>query len=330
MSLNPTPTENQKKVSLEAVVPDDFAGKRLDQALQELFPDYSRTVLQEWLKKEWIQINGKAMRAKDKVKGGEHIAINAAICIQTECKPEDIPLNIIYEDQDILIINKPVGLVTHPGAGNREHTLANALLHHDPNLKALPRAGIVHRLDKNTSGLLVIAKTLEAHTYLIKALQARNIHREYDAIVNGILISGGTIDKPIGRHPTLRTKMAVTEDGKEAITHFRIQEKFRAHTWIRVVLETGRTHQIRVHMTHLGHPLIGDQEYSRLQFPKNASEELKDCFRSFKHQALHARCLELTHPKTKKLLKFEAPLPDDMRNLVEELRIDSKKNKQTK
>lgn len=325
MSLNPTPTDNQKKVLLEAIIPDDFAGKRLDQALQELFPDYSRTVLQEWLKKEWIKVNNTSWRAKDKVKGGEHISISATITVQTECKPEAIPLDIVYEDDEILVINKPVGLVTHPGAGNKEHTLVNALLHHDPNLKALPRAGIVHRLDKNTSGLLVIAKTLEAHTFLIKALQARKIHREYDAIINGILISGGTIDKAIGRHPTLRTKMAVVEDGKEAITHFRIQEKFRAHTWIRVVLETGRTHQIRVHMTHSGHPLIGDQEYSRLQFPKNSSEELKECLRSFKHQALHARFLELIHPKTQKLLKFEAPLPDDMKKLIEVLRQDSKK-----
>lgn len=325
MSLNPTPPQNQKKLALEAIVPDECAGKRLDQALQELFPDYSRTILQEWLKKQWIQIDGKSLRAKDKVKGGEHISIHAAIAIQTASEPENIPLSIVYEDDDILIINKPVGLVTHPGAGNQTHTLVNALLHHAPTLSTLPRAGIIHRLDKNTSGLLVIAKTLEAHTFLVRALQARDIHREYDAIVNGILISGGTIDKAIGRHPTLRTKMAVTEQGKEAITHFRIQEKFRVHTWIRVVLETGRTHQIRVHMAHSGHSLVGDPEYSRLQFPKNASEELKHCLREFKHQALHARCLELTHPRSGKLLKFEAPLPDDMKNLIEILRIDNKK-----
>jgi 23S rRNA pseudouridine1911/1915/1917 synthase len=296
-------------------------GTRLDRALALTFPDYSRTKLKEWLNNNQILVNNRPAQPKQKVQGGEKIDILAELSQEEIFTPQDIPLDIIYEDPAFLIINKPIGLVVHPAAGNPDHTLVNALLYYLPTLAILPRAGLVHRIDKDTSGLLVIAKTLEAYTHLTKQLQDKNVAREYQAIIQGECISGGTIDAPIGRHPQNRLKMAVIESGKPAVTHYRILEKFPGYTRLKVILETGRTHQIRVHMAHVHHPILGDQTYGGgLKFPKNASETLKDVLRHFKRQALHAEYLELTHPDTKKVLRFEAPLPEDMKHLIKTLR----------
>ncbi|HCT99256.1 MAG TPA: RNA pseudouridine synthase, partial [Methylococcaceae bacterium] len=243
-------------------VPFEMAGMRLDQALAELFSDYSRSKLQTWVKAGRVHVNGEQLKAKDKLEGGECITLNAEAEVVIDAKPENIPLDIVFEDAHILILNKPAGLVVHPAVGNWSGTLLNALLHHVPQLDTLPRAGIVHRIDKDTSGLLMVAKTLQAHSHLTEQLQARDIHREYQAITHNRMISGGTIDEPIGRHPTDRLRYAVNENGKEAITHYRVISRFKRHTHIQVKLETGRTHQIRVHMAHVRFPLVGDPLYS--------------------------------------------------------------------
>jgi len=316
--------ERSQKIQLEAVVPVALAGKRLDQTLAILFPDYSRARLQNWIKQELVSVDGQAKKSRDKVLGGEKLKITAQLPNQEQWEAQEIPLDIIYEDEALLVINKPIGLVVHPAVGNPDNTLVNALLNHAPELAQLPRAGIVHRLDKDTSGLLVIAKTLSAHTHLVKQLQARTVKREYQAIVSGALIAGGTIDAPIGRHPVQRQKMAVLDFGKPAITHYRISERFPAYTRLKIRLETGRTHQIRVHMAHIHHPIVGDLTYGgRLQLPKQASEKLQQTLREFKHQALHAQRLGLIHPVTNEYQEWHSALPADMQHLLTVLREDA-------
>jgi len=306
----------------QLTIPPELAGSRIDQALAKLLPEYSRSLLKNWINEHEITVNGEFWQPKTKVSGGEIVIIDAKPKEQTTDKPEPIELNIVFEDSEILVINKPAGIVVHPGAGNRTSTLLNALLYHVPELKNIPRAGIVHRLDKDTSGLLVIAKTLKAHTYLVRQLQWRKIHREYETIVYGELISGGMIKTQIGRHPTQRIKMAVVDEehGKTAITHYRIIKKYRDFTHLRVKLETGRTHQIRVHLSHIHHPIVGDQVYGgRMRLPKNAPEKLITTLQNFKRQALHARKLGLIHPTTHELVEWQIELPKDIKQLLTNL-----------
>jgi 23S rRNA pseudouridine1911/1915/1917 synthase len=315
-------------VSLAATVPDNLAGKRLDQVIAESFPDFSRMRLKEWILAGSVSVDGKViLKPRVKLIGGEAIAIEAEIEEVVHSLPQDIPINIVYEDEHILVLNKPVGLVVHPGAGNGDGTLLNALLFHYPDIVHVARAGIVHRLDKDTTGLMVVAKTVEAQTHLVASLQAREITREYEAICTGTMTGGGMVDKPIGRHSTKRTHMAVKETGKEAVTHYRIAEKFRAHTRLRLRLETGRTHQIRVHMAYLTHPLVGDPTYGgRAKPPKECAAELLQLIRGFGRQALHAAMLSLEHPVTGEMMEWHAPIPDDMVKLAEFLREDTRLN----
>ncbi len=306
---------------LHAQVEPEQAGQRLDQVLAQLFPDYSRSRLQQWVKEERVKVDGQGRRPRDKLQGGEQIELEARLEEQVECNPQAIPLDLLFEDEQLLVINKPAGLVVHPAVGNRDGTLQNALLNHDPNLIQLPRAGIVHRLDKETSGLLVVARTPMAHKTLVEQLQAREVKREYRAIVRGELVAGGTVDAPIGRHPVQRVKQAVVPGGKAAVTHYRILERFAHHSYLRVNLETGRTHQIRVHMAHIRHALVGDPLYGgRLQIPAGASPEMQNALRRFRRQALHARRLGLTHPASGEWQEWEAAVPQDMAGLLEVLR----------
>lgn len=310
-------------IKLHCVIPAELAGQRLDQALASLYREHSRSRISDWIKRGEVLVNESLARPRDRLAGGEQIRIDARIEADTGPQPEAIAFDIIHEDADILIVNKPAGLVVHPGAGNPRHTLLNALLHHAPQLAAIPRAGIVQRLDKDTSGLMVIAKTLTAHTGLVEALQERRIKREYLAVVNGVLTAGGRIDQAIGRHPRQRLRMAVTPDGKPAVTHFRVVERYRAHTLIRVQLETGRTHQIRVHMAWQNQPILGDPLYgSRPKLPAGTSEPVRATIQGFKRQALHACTLALQQPATGEEQQFEAPLPADMRELCEQLATD--------
>lgn len=319
--MTQTPEETR---SLSAIVPDEAAGRRFDAVLAELFPDFSRSRLAGWIKSGDALLEGKPARPRDPVHGGEQVSLNAALGIETEAQPQDIPLEILYEDDAVLVIDKPAGLVVHPGAGNPDGTLVNALLHRDPSLSVLPRAGIVHRLDKDTSGVMVVARTLPAQTRLVEMLSARDVHRQYLAIVSGALVSGGTADFPIDRHPRDRLRMTVREDGRDAVTHYRLRERFRAHTALECRLETGRTHQIRVHMQHLKHPIIGDPLYGgALKLPKAASDELVAALRGFKRQALHAEVLEFAHPLTGAAVRCEAPVPADMRALMQAMREDT-------
>jgi 23S rRNA pseudouridine1911/1915/1917 synthase len=298
---------------------------RLDQALAEVFPDFSRSRLKEWILAGLVRVDGRQPRPRDRVVGGERVEVEAVLETASEARAQAIPLVIRYEDAELIVVDKPAGLVVHPGAGNPDQTLQNALLHHAPELAALPRAGIVHRLDKSTSGLLAVARTLEAHTRLVRALQARAVEREYDAIVMGVLTAGGTIDAPIGRHPTRRTSMSVREGGRPAVTHYRVLNRFHAHTHVRVRLETGRTHQIRVHLAHIDHPLVGDPQYGRLRLPPGASAELVAALRAFRRQALHASRLALPHPRSDETVVCESPLPTDMQSLLAVLATDSAK-----
>lgn len=318
------PSQHQD-IFLQADVPETLLGKRLDQALAEMFPDYSRSRIKEWILSGNVEVNGKILvKPREKLVGGEAITISAQLEIQERHKAEEIALNIVYEDEHILVINKPMDLVVHPGAGNADGTVLNALLAHAPEVASVPRAGIVHRLDKDTTGLMVVAKTVPAQTHLVEALQAREISREYEAVVFGTMVAGGIVDQPIGRHPTKRTSMAVRESGKPAVTHFRVKEKFRAHTYLRLKLETGRTHQIRVHMAHLRYPLVGDQLYGgRPRLPKAAGQQMIDALRYFKRQALHAAQLELSHPITGEWMSWKAPLPQDIVDLLDALRQDT-------
>jgi len=306
--------------TLIATVPEELAGMRLDQGLAEIFPDYSRSKLQTWIKAGRVLVDGEQMQARHKLDGGEEIELDAEAEQVVEYDAEDIPLDIVYEDDALLIVNKPAGLVVHPAVGNWHGTLVNALLHHQPALDTLPRAGIVHRIDKETSGLLMVAKTLAAHTSLVEQLQERAIEREYLALVKGWMTAGGTVDEPIGRHPTDRKRNTVRRDGKEAITHYRLEQRFKRHTLIRVKLETGRTHQIRVHMAHINYPLVGDPVYGgRFQMPADCSPALAEALRNFKRQALHAAKLGLEHPETGEYMEWEQAMPDDMRHLLEVL-----------
>lgn len=312
-----------QRIELEGEIPADWAGKRADQALAGLLPSHSRSRLAAWMREGKVQLDGNPVRPRDPVRGGEQFRVVAELEDGDSQHAEDIPLDIIYQDEHLLVINKPPGLVVHPGAGNRSGTLMNALLHHVPGLGALPRAGIVHRLDKLTSGLLVIAATLEAHTALVRAMAEREIQREYLAIVNGVLTAGGTVDQPMGRHRVDRKRMAVTESGRDAVTHYRVVEKFAAHTLVRAKLETGRTHQIRVHMQYLRHPLVGDKVYGgRPRLPRGASEVLRNALQTFPRQALHAEKLVFLHPVSSQQLEFQAAMPTDMRDLVDVLRSE--------
>jgi 23S rRNA pseudouridine1911/1915/1917 synthase len=298
-------------------LPLEFAGLRLDQALARVLPQYSRARLQGWIEAGAVAVDGRRLRAKDKVLGGERVQIEARLEADEQVSAEAMPLNIVFKDRVLLVINKPPGLVVHPGAGNVQHTLQNALLAFDPKLAVVPRAGLVHRLDKDTSGLLVVARTPEAHTALVEALAEREIGRHYVALCSGVMTGGGTIDEPIGRHRTQRTRMAVRSDGRSAITHYRVMKRFRAHTLVDVELETGRTHQIRVHLAHIGYPVVGDPVYGgRRRLPAGASPDVVAALESFRRQALHAARLRLVHPLTGKDMEWEAPLPADMAHLV--------------
>ena len=305
---------------LNIVIPDRLIGQRIDSALATMLPDYSRSKITAWVKKGDALLNNKTFKPKEKVLGGEVVAISIKQEKTNQWQGEDIAIDVVYEDNDIIVVNKPVGLVTHPGAGNWTGTLANALLYFDPSLAKLDRAGIVHRLDKNTSGLMVVARSELAQKNLSEQLQIHAVSREYSAIVYGHMISGGTVDAPIGRDPKDRIKQAVIETGKDAITHYRVIDRFAHHTHVKCILETGRTHQIRVHMSYIDHPLIADSMYGgKIRFPKKADEKLKQALKGFNRQALHAKKLTLSHPITGEQMSWKAPLPQDMQDLLEVL-----------
>ena len=314
--------------SRSARVPESAAGRRFDAVLAELFPEYSRSRLAEWIKSGDALLDGQPVKPRDPVRGGELASLSVVLETQTHAEPEDIPLDVLYEDEHVFVLDKPAGLVVHPGAGNPTGTLVNALLHRDPSLDTLPRAGIVHRLDKDTSGVMVVARNLPAQTALVEQLSSRQVHRQYLAVVVGAMVSGGTANAPIDRHPRDRLKMAVREDGRDAVTHYRLRERFRAHTALECRLETGRTHQIRVHMAHIKYPIVGDPLYGGpLKLPKGASEELIAALRGFRRQALHAETLEFRHPITGEPVRVSAPVPADMLQLLAALRADSEANR---
>ena len=317
---------NTAKYAHRLEMPDSAIGRRLDQVLAELLPEYSRSRLGAWIKSGDVLLDGEVVAPRHIVRGGEWAELRAEPVAQVTMAPQPIDLDVRYADADILIINKPAGLVVHPGAGQPDGTLLNALLHYDANLVELPRAGIVHRLDKDTSGVMVVARSLRAHTALIAKLQAREIHRQYAAVVYGAMIAGGSVDAPIGRSPRDRLRQAVVTEpaGKPAVTHYRVRERFRAHTLIECRLETGRTHQIRVHMAHVRHPLLGDPTYSSLKLPKGASPEFIEILRGFRRQALHAEKLEFTHPVSAEIVSVVAEMPADMTALIEALQVDTK------
>jgi 23S rRNA pseudouridine1911/1915/1917 synthase len=311
----------------EIDIPEDLVGLRLDQALARLLPQYSRQRLQGWIEAGSVRLNGTLPRSKDKVLGGEQVRIEAQILAETAVSAESLPVDIVYEDEALRIINKAAGVVVHPGAGNPGRTLQNALLGLDPALALVPRAGLIHRLDKDTSGLMVVARTVESHRLLVAALAARDIERRYVAVCLGVLTGGRTVDEPIGRHRSARTKMTVRADGRDAVTHVRIIERFRAHTQVLAQLETGRTHQIRVHLAHIGHPVVGDPVYgTRRRYPPGASQQLRATLDGFGRQALHAAELTLEHPLSGESLSFKAPLPDDMQQLLSVLARDQREH----
>lgn len=322
-TMTPEPDDYSDSV-LDCRIPDSYRGRRLDQALAELFPEYSRSALQQWIREQRVQVDGEIPRPRNKLLGGERVLLRPAPIAEIEAKPQPIDFHIVYEDAQILVIDKPAGLVMHPAAGNADGTVQNGLLYFDKKLAELPRAGIVHRLDKDTTGLFVVARTLAAHTSLVAQLQAREVHREYRAIASGVLVAGGSVDEPIGRHPRDRKRMAVVAGGKPAITHFRVLEKFRAHSYLKLQLETGRTHQIRVHMAYRQHPLVGDPMYAgRLHIPAGTGSELAAGLRSFSRQALHAARLSLAHPTSGESMEWQSPIPADMRELLTLLREGS-------
>ncbi|KTC79316.1 23S rRNA pseudouridine(1911/1915/1917) synthase RluD [Legionella cherrii] len=308
----------------QLTVPREYHNQRIDSVLAHLLPDYSRSQISSWIKNGAITLNQRSCKPKDKTLDGDLIEINVNFTLMdkdfTHSTPEKIPLDIVHEDEDILVLNKSANMVVHPGAGNKNHTLVNALLYHAPSLQHLPRAGIIHRLDKDTTGLLIVAKTLPAHTSLIRQMQAREIQRHYITLVQGHIISGGIIDTGFGRHPRNRLKMAVQEQGRQAITHYSINKQYQDFTLLDVQLMTGRTHQIRVHLSYINHPVVGDPLYGgRMRFPAHATEQLRTVLQDFKRQALHARTLSLYHPKTENELTFTAPIPDDFQFLLNTL-----------
>ncbi|HEC29603.1 MAG TPA: 23S rRNA pseudouridine(1911/1915/1917) synthase RluD [Gammaproteobacteria bacterium] len=313
-----------QKIQLQGTIPEELSGLRVDQAIARIFPDFSRARLQLWIKSGEILLDNRARKPKERVTGGEAVSINVTLDdLNPVSEPQAIDLDIVFEDDSLLVLNKPAGLVVHPGAGNADGTLLNALLHHCAGLSAVPRAGIIHRLDKNTTGLMVVAKTLAAHHFLVDAMQERAIKREYEAIIHGVMTAGGTIDAPIGRHPVDRKRMAVVEGGKSAVTHYRVQRRFRLHTHVRVQLETGRTHQIRVHMAHRRYPIVGDPVYGgRMRLPKGATHELQEALRCFPRQALHAIQLAVPHPETGQMTQWSTDLPGDMQTLISVLSTD--------
>jgi len=307
---------------LNIIIPNRLIGQRIDSAMAQLLPDYSRSKITNWVRAGSALINGKSFKPKEKVLGGEIVALSIQAERTNEWKAEDIAIDVVFEDDDIIVINKPVGLVTHPGAGNWTGTLANALLYYDPALATLDRAGIVHRLDKNTSGLMVVARSELAQKNLVEQLQTHAVSREYSAIVYGHMISGGTVDAPIGRDSKDRIRQAVVEEGegKDAVTHYRVIDRFAHHTHVKCILETGRTHQIRVHMSFIDHPLVADAMYGgKIRFPKKADDKIKEALKGFNRQALHAKKLTLTHPISGETMSWKAPLPNDMQSLIKVL-----------
>lgn len=307
-----------------ARIPAELAGMRLDAALARVFSDFSRSQLTQWLQSGQLTVDGTQPRPRDKVSGGEWLELKLPEAPTLADNPEPIALDIVFADNDLIVVNKPPGLVVHPAAGHRDGTLVNALLHFAPELAQLPRAGIVHRLDKDTSGLLAVARSPQAQTSLVRQLQERTIHREYHALVHGVLISGGSIDAPMGRHPVDRKRMAVVSGGKAAITHYRVLERLRAHTLLQVRLETGRTHQIRVHLAHVGHPVLGDPAYGGRPRPmRGLLPEAATVLTAWRRQALHAVALGLRHPGRDEWLQFSAPLPPDFAELLQVLRTDT-------
>lgn len=311
------------KIQLQGTIPTELAGARLDQALAKLFPQYSRSQLQTWIRTGAVTTDDQVQtQPRQKVVADQKIKINATLTVTAHWEAQPIALDVIYEDEALLVINKPAGLVVHPGAGVPNSTLANALLHYAPELATVPRSGIIHRLDKDTSGLLVIARNLESHHALTQQMKQRAITREYQAIVNGVMVAGGHVDAPMGRHPIQRTKMAVVATGRTAVSHYRVIERFRAHTHIHVKLETGRTHQIRVHMAHIHYPLVGDPIYGKKGMPAQLTAPVREALQAFKRQALHAAALSLIHPFSGQATSWHAPLPQDMSDLLALLRGD--------
>lgn len=309
----------QEQVKLSVTVPDEFAGLRLDQACAKSFTDFSRAKLTQWIKSGELKVNSDIWLPKQKVQGGEIIQIDAEHQSLID-EAEDIPLNIVYEDEHILLLNKSANCVVHPGAGNWQGTLLNALLHHNPQQKLLPRAGIIHRLDKDTTGLMVVAKSQLAYTQLVADLSARQIARHYYALVKGEILSGGTINHPIGRHPHNRLKMAVIQSGKPAVSHYRVAKRFTGYTLLKVQLETGRTHQIRVHLSHQHYPLVGDQRYAgRARLASNLSPRAREAIINFNRPALHAYHLAFKHPASSEWLSWDCSIPTDMTALLKEL-----------
>lgn len=321
--MNPSPTSDGPELR-ELVLPIESAGLRFDQALAEALPEFSRSRLAAWIKAGDALIEGRTAKPKEPVNGGERVSLRVRLDPVEHAAPQDIALDLLFEDADLLVVNKPAGLVVHPGAGNPAGTLVNALLHFDERLNALPRAGIIHRLDKDTSGALVIARTPQAHARLVELLAAREVHRQYECVVYGVLVAGGTVDAPLDRHPVDRLRRAVVEDGKPAVTHYRVRQRFRAHTHLQVNLETGRTHQIRVHMAHLRHPLLGDALYGGgLKLPKAASAEFIEALRAFRRQALHAERIAFEHPRSGEPVDVQAPRPADLQALLDALAADA-------
>ena len=309
-------------------VTEQFAGQRLDAALASMFPEYSRSRLQQWIRDGRVLLDGSIVKPRTRLAGDEVLQLDIQLTDQGDnIKPQAMPLDIVFEDRDIIVLNKPAGLVVHPAAGHADGTLVNALLHYDTGLSCVPRAGIVHRLDKDTTGLMVVARNLTAHKHLVDELQQRSVRREYQAIVHGVITAGGTVDAAIGRHVRDRVRMCVRDDGKPALTHYRVINRFRAHTHVQLKLESGRTHQIRVHMQHIRHPLVGDPVYGgRQRIPPQANAGLVELLRGFKRQALHAFRLGLVHPRTGKQLSWKAPLPADMVRLLNALEEDKREH----
>ncbi|MDH1518069.1 23S rRNA pseudouridine(1911/1915/1917) synthase RluD [Acinetobacter johnsonii] len=322
---NHTSSSTATRLSLQFQLDEIYLGQRIDQVAATIWSDFSREKLKQWLKEGHLLVNGNSVKPKYKCEGFELLTLEVELEAQTRSLPEDIPLDIVYEDDDIIVVNKPVGMVVHPGAGNSSGTLVNALLHHYPKSAELTRAGLVHRIDKDTSGLLVVAKNLEAQFSLSKQLAKKTVYRVYDLIVYGNVIAGGTVDEPIKRHPVDRVKMAVLPGGKDAVTHYNVKERFQHFTRIQARLETGRTHQIRVHFSYIGFGLVGDPVYMpRVRVPAGATELLDETLRGFRRQALHAAELGLKHPRTGEEMLFKAPWPADLATLVDVLRTENK------